>query len=408
MRGMLRDAVIMFVTAVRCTLLWFAASVANGQQWQWSPPAAHHAAVVSLKTPEGAATNCGSGCYVELPNGYRGVLTAAHCVSGYTTTVIFRDGTQLLGTSTVDATQADCGWILLKDPPTHLTPLSLAATPPQPGETVELAGYGASRGRLRHWYSRVSGPYATGMTGYVSDVMQGDSGGPVINARGEVCGVVTAGQSEIGQLGDCVIYRGTVGPSQPVVQSFLYRVGQRYGGLFIGVAGGCQGGNSCPQPQQRPQAQPYQAFPPQQQSPPAMVPVPALAPRPEPQLVIGVPALTELLAKDVRFRGTDGKDGAAGPPGKDAVLNYDKLVEAMAKDGRFRGPPGKDGTAGPAGAAGTPAAIDQAALAAQVATLLPPIYIRKTDAVTGETTSEPIRLGQGFTFIMHQAATPQK
>lgn len=139
---------------------------------------------------------------------------------------------------------------------------------------------------------------------------------------------------------------------------------------------------------------------PQPQARPQTVPVP------QPKVEIEYKRILDMMAADERFRGRagaqgpagrdgpPGKDGTAGPAGPIASIDYTLLVDLMAKDGRFtgpRGPSGKDGSPG------KDATIDPAAIARQ----LPPIYLRKRNAVTGEETQEAIRLGEGFTFIMH-------
>jgi len=338
--------------------------------WTWSPAGEHHAAVVQVLTPTGSgAYECGSGCYVTLDGQRAGVLTAAHCVRGGSGAPQIRwsDGTNSAATEiNTDRTGADVAFLEATHP--RLQPLAIAATAPAAGERVECCGFGGPANQLRHWWTALADPFGPQDSSYTAPVIQGDSGGPIFNERHELVGVIAwgSGDQAIAQVGACNVYRSAGGPRYDVVRAFAERVSQRYGGCG---PGGC---GPAPAPNYG------WAYPPRPQPAPPLQPVPPVAPVPSPAPI---------------------------------AIDYDrlaqKLLPLLASDPTFRGPPGpagaagKDGTPGAPGPAGTSPQLDLDALAGQVAGRLPPIYLRRVNAATGEEHVDPIRLGEGFTFFAH-------
>jgi hypothetical protein len=459
----IRFAVLALLAIAAPAAVPASAQTPSSNVWQWSAPAMHHQAVCLVTADSGNSRSSGSGCYVRIGD-VHGVLTARHCLDGRIT-IRWADGSTTAGEPTTDKTGADLGFIAA----THamIAPLEISSAEPTPGQWLEFAGFGGPDNKLRHWWGRLQAGGGRDEGGnsfadYDCAVMQGDSGGPILNQWHQVVGVITCGAGNpIASLGSAQTFATTGGPAYPTVREFVTRVNQRYGGLFIGGVRGSCGPSGCgPQPgggsgnwAYPPQAGPVPAPPQPQQPPPPLIPIPAPSPAPvpaptptpapsgpEPQFSVNVDydrlarVLLEYCAADGRFRGPKGDQGDQGNPGPPAMLTAEdtqriiaSLYAAMLADGRFRGPPGEisaaevealyqrlrtdpalrgqPGPPGPAGSAAAPAPVDIDAIAAAVAPKLPPIYFRKVNAGTGVEISppEPVRLGEGFTFLLTPA-----
>ena len=164
----------------------------------------HFVVRVSNAHPNGLSgyTDLGSGVIIQNSSGQKFVLTAAH---------IFRDGT---GNVSVRANSGffsraepvlldrlwDIALLKIDPPPTHGIPF--AAAVPAPGDETLIAGFGSDN-RLAATRGHVIGYAQSNRTGTretlktTGAVRQGDSGGPVLNRRGELIGVVwgTDGQN---------------------------------------------------------------------------------------------------------------------------------------------------------------------------------------------------------------------
>lgn len=138
----------------------------------------------------------GSGAFVADSLGTRYVLTAAH---------IFRDGRGQISAQTLDGrifaaslvlASEECDVALLRvDASQEVPALTISASWPRQGETVWRAGFGPDE-TLQELAGSVEGyvktdRYSTYETLKIDGpARQGDSGGPVYNASGEIVGVV--------------------------------------------------------------------------------------------------------------------------------------------------------------------------------------------------------------------------
>ena len=407
------------------------ASVARSDAWDWSPAAAHHQAVVSVRTASGGGESCGSGCYVTLPGGLRGVVTAKHCV-GQQCRVLWLDGQETVGKGLGDRTGADCGFVLTEHP--SIKPLTIASQEPAVGEWVEFCGYGggAAGMRLRHWWGRMSGEAGSEHQFANAGVIQGDSGGPIINQRCEVVGAISVGSDQVGNEGGCMVFSRVGFAPFRRFRAFCDRVQTQWGGRCgpggcrpsPGYGGGCQpyggqdygddGGNYPPSPPINPPMPAPQPPP----SPPKQPPTP-IAPEEPIKIVIGKveagekPAVTATQQERVVTLdfvipvGPAGKDGSAGPAGpaptqEQLAAAIAAVVQAMPD--RFRGPAGADGSPG------KDAAVDLDQLSAAVAARLPPIYPQWIDS-TGKVIDEVpagVKLGQTLPLRLDAARKAAK
>ena len=122
------------------------------------------------------------------------VITNWHVINEATgqITVIFPDGFTSAGTVVKLDRDWDLAAIAIWRPTAE--PLPLATLAPQPGETLTIAGYGsgtyrAASGRCTQYVAPgTTFPYE--MVELATTARQGDSGGPILNSRGELAGVL--------------------------------------------------------------------------------------------------------------------------------------------------------------------------------------------------------------------------
>jgi hypothetical protein len=112
-------------------------------------------------------------------------------------TVVFANGTQAQGR--IIRTDKDWDLALVQIPAPAIEPLSISASVPQIGEQLWIAGYGSGEFLLQAGLcSQYLAPYPEWPMELVevgAAARQGDSGGPILNARGELAGVLF-GQGE--------------------------------------------------------------------------------------------------------------------------------------------------------------------------------------------------------------------
>lgn len=187
---------VMSLAAV-CTLL-IGARVLAASQWPWSAPQASlqqpHPAVVRLNVEEADGVALGSGTLVDVRDKFGLVITNWHVVRSATgaITVVFPDGFR----SAARVLRMDRAWdlaaLLIWRP--HAMPVSIATEAPRPGDPLMIAGYGpghyrTATGRCTQ-YLAPSEHHPFEMVELTAAARQGDSGGPIFNASGELAGVL--------------------------------------------------------------------------------------------------------------------------------------------------------------------------------------------------------------------------
>jgi hypothetical protein len=175
-------------------------------------------AVARIVAPDAGGTSVGSGVLVDANAGQALVLTNAHVVRECRGAVLvqFPNGFQSAGTVLRKDETWDLAAIVIWRP--EIRPLPIARSLPAVGEPLTIAGYG------RGPYREQSGPctqYLSPGSGLPSELVelsatarQGDSGGPILNGRGEVAGIL------FGEGGG-----RTIGASAGRVRGFLREVG---------------------------------------------------------------------------------------------------------------------------------------------------------------------------------------
>lgn len=180
-------------------------------RWEFTPPAAHHAAAVKV--------NGGSGVYVSF-EGLTGVLTAAHVGNA---PIEWRDGTTSSSANCHrDKFHHDVAFIVAEHP--TIKPLAIASEDPQEGQPIEVVGFGGVRRAIRHYTGRVlpGGPDDHFVLSCA--VAAGDSGGGILNDRHEVISVVSAGENGEWSNEEARAHPQLVCPQTRPLRSFLRRV----------------------------------------------------------------------------------------------------------------------------------------------------------------------------------------
>ena len=165
-----------------------------------------HPAVVRIVAAEQAAASLGSGVLVDRNHEQGLVLTNWHVVRDTRSAVLvqFPDGLQAAGNVVRWDEAWDLAAVVIWKP--TAAPIPLAATPPAPGDLLTIAGYGrgpyrAQTGRCTEYLSPAEG-YPREFVELSVGARQGDSGGPILNERGELAGVLF-GQTSGRTIGAC-------------------------------------------------------------------------------------------------------------------------------------------------------------------------------------------------------------
>jgi hypothetical protein len=165
-----------------------------------SPPGASaapqtpHPAVARIIVPEKDGTSFGSGTLIGVTDSQGLVITNNHVIESQAgpITVVFPDGFRSEATVLKRDETWDLAALAIWKP--NVAPVSIAAARAVPGETLAIAGYGS--GAYRMAMGRCTQYVAPGpkqpfeMVELAASARQGDSGGPILNQRGELAGVL--------------------------------------------------------------------------------------------------------------------------------------------------------------------------------------------------------------------------
>ncbi|MBN1393843.1 MAG: trypsin-like peptidase domain-containing protein [Pirellulales bacterium] len=153
-----------------------------------------HPAVVRVVVPEKDGAAYGSGTLVDANEVFGIVATNWHVVRGAAGTigVIFPDGFRSAATVLRVDRDWDLAALLIWRP--KAAPIVVSNRVPRPGDVLTIAGYGsgayrAVSGRCTQYLSPV-GNFPSEMIELAAPAREGDSGGPILNDRGELVGVL--------------------------------------------------------------------------------------------------------------------------------------------------------------------------------------------------------------------------
>ena len=153
-----------------------------------------HPAIARIIVPEKDGVSYGSGSLIDVRDDYGLVVTNWHVVrdASGAISVLFPDGFS----SKAEVVKVDKDWDLaalsIRKP--AAAPLPMSAIPPQPGQKLFIAGYGSGDFRAAAGNCLGYGSPEQGMPQELVEVdaeaRHGDSGGPILNERGEIAGVL--------------------------------------------------------------------------------------------------------------------------------------------------------------------------------------------------------------------------
>lgn len=227
-------------------------------------------------------------------------------MEGPSATVTFSDGTKKTGRWTHDKYNYDLALIFVSHP--SIKPLPISRTQPQIGETVDQMGWGGNTKANRHYLAQIV-EYEKAYTITNGAITSGDSGGGVINSRGELVGVNSIGKNLITNINGWPVHKEAGYVPQPATLAFTQRINKlaNRGQLRPSYPGwgwrgdNCQPGGSNPfQPPIDPNPQPT----PQPTQPEA----PQVTQKDLQQINDRLDKLTNLLSSPPR--------GPPGPPGE--------------------------------------------------------------------------------------------
>lgn len=176
------------ISLVVASVILFSASLVFAEEvyWHWTPKAEYHKSICLVEFEDGS----GTGFLVSN----RHVATAGHLSDLKRCSLHFESGDTRIGKVVhdsmkgINSSQHDTMLIEL-NAGIDLRLFSIAGRSPEEGEYLEVCGYGGPCDKLRHFWTR-----AKSATVLESIVLHGDSGGPVLNSRKEVVGIITKGE----------------------------------------------------------------------------------------------------------------------------------------------------------------------------------------------------------------------
>jgi hypothetical protein len=186
-----------------------------------SPPVAAaggpRPAVPRVVCGSGPGTDCGSGVLVDVRGRHALVLTAWHVVRGNRDSITIRwpDGSSAPARVVASDDAFDLAALVTAAP--DAAPVRLAARPPAPGDTLTIAGYGPPP----FSYREKSGPMTQRLSPFGprhpfhilelrADARKGDSGGPILNANGELAAVLFGSDGTVAAGSDATEIRALI------------------------------------------------------------------------------------------------------------------------------------------------------------------------------------------------------
>jgi serine protease Do len=151
-------------------------------------------AVARITVVEKDGLSYGSGTLVDVRGEFGLVVSNWHVIrdAAGPITAEFPDGFK----SPAQVVKTDKDWDLaaLSIYRPHATPMPISGVPPQPGEPLTIAGYGSGQWRMSSGrctqYLAPGVEFPHEMVELAAEARQGDSGGPILNQRGELAGVL--------------------------------------------------------------------------------------------------------------------------------------------------------------------------------------------------------------------------
>lgn len=182
-----------------------------------------HPAIARIVVQEGSGYAFGSGSLIDTRDEYGLVITNWHVVREATgpIEVVFPSGFRSEARSIKLDEDWDLAALVIWKPPVE--PIAISSRAPRPGEPLTICGYGsgqyrAAQGRCTDYYApQIGMPHE--LVELDVEARQGDSGGPILNAQGEIAGVLFgAGQgTTLGSFGGRVgTFLASLGPGTSV------------------------------------------------------------------------------------------------------------------------------------------------------------------------------------------------
>lgn len=160
----------------------------------WGSPQRPNPAVARIVVPVREGFAYGSGSLVDVNDEFGLVVTNWHVVDEATGAIVVEFPGGFRSTARVLKTDRDWDLAALQIRRPQIEPLRLAAHTPVAGEPLMIAGYGsgtyrAASGKCTQYVAPgVNFPYE--MVEVSAGARQGDSGGPILNAEGQLAGVL--------------------------------------------------------------------------------------------------------------------------------------------------------------------------------------------------------------------------
>jgi hypothetical protein len=274
--------------------------------------------VVRVKAKLAHTTYGGTGIIVDSDGTRAWVLTAYHTFrDGGTPIVTVYDGRSFTAVITDKDEEADLANLMIVDP--GVRPIEMEDEAPQRGEDLWAMGFngGAGTENFQTFHGKMT-QFVTADRAQKYDLVElacavrkGDSGGPIVNSRGRLVGIIK------GSDGRCC--NGPCLPRLRVIVRWLL-----------------PGPKAAAQHPAPPATSPPVPPPPA----PAASPAAPAAPAPtnsEPAIrqlearIATLEARLETASKAPGPPGKDGRDGKIGPPGPAAVVDYDRLAANIAQ-----------------------------------------------------------------------------